>query len=681
MSEKQYFNRELSWLEFNHRVLEEACDNNNPLLERLKYAAIVSSNLDEFFMVRVASIRDKIHAGFTKKDISGLLPKDEMLKISQRAHRMTDELYKCYNNSLKRRLSKEKIYLAEIKDLNPEQLAYIDSYYESTVFPVLTPMVVDSSRPFPLILNKSLNISLLLTKQNDKKNLMFATVQVPSVLPRIIEIPPGKSKRTFVFLEDIIKEKLTTLFAGHKVLTTACYRITRNADLSLDEEGAEDLLSAIEQSLRQRKWGSVIRLEIEKDTDPDIQLRLISELEVETEDIYMIHGPIDLNFLNTFYPLEGFDCLRYLPKDPVIPRFFSDFANVFDAVSHHDILLHHPYHSFQPVIDFVRHAAFDPQVLAIKQTLYRVSGTSPIVEALVQAAENGKQVTVLVELKARFDEEKNIQWAKRLETAGCHVIYGFPGLKTHCKILLVVRQENEGIKRYVHLSTGNYNDITARFYTDIGLFTASPYFGADVSSLFNRLSGLSQPMDMYRLTLAPDNLRQKLLGMIRREITLANEGKKAKIIIKVNSLVDQEMIDALYDASKTGVSVELIVRGVCCLKPGIPELSVNISVSSIVDRFLEHSRIYYFYNDGDEDVFLSSADLMERNLDRRIELLFPIDDPLIKHKVIDILTVTLNDNDNTRRLNPDGNYVFRRKKGRKTVNSQQQFYQTATKDK
>lgn len=676
-----FINRELSWLEFNHRVLEEACDKQNPLLERLKFAAITASNLDEFFMIRVASIRDKVLAGFLKKDPSGLLPTEEMEIISHRAHQIMQQLYHCYTHALKRSLKKEKIHLANVKELDPEQQNYAAQYFEHTVYPVLTPMLVDSSRPFPLLLNKSLNIALLLANPHEPQKPLFATVQVPSVLKRIIEIPASHGQKIFVLLEEIIKERLSSIFSGHKILTTAYYRITRNADLSLDEEGAEDLLAAIKQSLRQRKWGSVIRLEIESSVDQRLLERLTAELEIDNMAVYKIPGPIDLNFLHCFYTVEGYDHLRYMPIDPVYPAVFSAHKEIFDAIRIQDITLHHPYHSFQPVLDFVRQAAADPQVLAIKQTLYRVSGSSPLVEALAQAAENGKQVTVLVELKARFDEENNIQWAKRLETAGCHVIYGLTGLKTHCKILLVVRMEDDGIQRYVHLSTGNYNDATARYYTDIGLFTANPYFGADASNLFNMLSGLSEPAELYRLSVAPYHLRKKLLTLIRRETTNVKQGKKAAIIAKVNSLVDREIIETLYDASKAGVTIKLIVRGICCLKPGVPNISDNIQVYSIVGRYLEHSRIYYFLNDGNEELFLSSADLMERNLDRRIEILFPVDDPAIKQEMITTLSISLNDTQKARKLAPDGQYTRVRKKNKHAVsiNSQDLFYENIRK--
>lgn len=677
---KNFINRELSWLEFNHRVLEEALDRHNPLFERLKFAAIVSSNLDEFFMVRVASLRDKIQAGVTKKDPSGLNPKGIMSKISERTHRMVSELYRCYHNSLKRGLKRKKIKLLIGKDLGKEQLKFLEDYFEKKIFPVLTPMVVDNSRPFPLILNKSLNIALLVADDKEKQCYHFATVQVPAVLERLVEIPSSEDTRSFILLEDIIKSHLGRIFVGHTILATANYRITRNADLSLDEEGAEDLLVAIEESLRQRKWSSVIRLEIEKGVDERLLERLLSELEINREEVYLISGPIDLNFLQSIASLKGYDSLLHQPFKPIVPKILADQEDLFKVIRQDDILLHHPYHSFLPVLKFVQQAADDPQVLAIKQTLYRVSGNSPIIEALARAAENGKQVTVLVEIKARFDEQNNIHWAKRLETAGCHVIYGLSGLKTHCKVLLIVRREEDGIRRYVHMSTGNYNDVTARFYTDIGLLLCNPYFGADASNLFNMLSGLSQPIDMYKISVAPFDLRKKILKLINRETANARQGKKAKIIIKINSLVDQEMVEAFYEASRGGVKIELLIRGICCLRPGIPEVSENIAVSSIVGRFLEHSRIYYFYNDGEEDIFLSSADLMDRNLDRRIEVMFPIDDEKIKGKIKKILDTTLKDTRKTRKMSSDGTYKRVSTRGKKAIASQEVFYQEALKE-
>lgn len=675
-----FFDRELSWLEFNQRVLEEAQDNNNPLFERLKFLSIVSSNLDEFFMIRVGSIHHQIVAEFKKMNSAGNTPKEQMKKISLRTHHMIHDQYICYNHSLKQSLKKEGISFFKNKNLNENQIKFLNNYFTKNVYPVLTPMVVDQSRKFPLVLNKSLNIALLLENKKNVEERIFATVQVPSVLHRFVEIPSEVGTRNFILLEDIIKMNINTLFNGHSIVTASCYRITRNADLSLDEDEAEDLLVTIQESLNQRRWGAIMRLEIEHGMDKDLLSILEEELEVSKGHVYEIDGPIDLSYFMKLISINEYDHLKYKPIMPQPSPDFIGYESMFDAISKTDILLHHPYQSFEPVLKLVREAATDPYVLAIKQTLYRVSGNSPIVEALAHAAENGKQVTVLVELKARFDEQNNIHWAKRLEKAGCHVIYGLVGLKTHCKVLLIVRKEETGIKRYVHMGTGNYNYVTAKIYTDLSLFTSNPYFGADSSSLFNMLSGHSELSNMYKTIIAPLKMRESFISMISHEANNARLGKKSKIIAKVNSIVDTEIIEALYDASCAGVEIELIVRGICCLRPGIPGLSERITVRSIVGRFLEHSRIYYFYNDGDELIYLSSADWMTRNLDRRVELLFPVEDRASKKKIIDILEISLQDTAKARILNSTGNYtkVIRRKN--EFINSQQVFYNFALRE-
>lgn len=668
-----FFNRELSWLEFNERVLEEAQDTSNPLLERLKFLSIVGSNLDEFFMIRVASLQGIVEANFVKVDPSGLTPNEQIERISARTHKQVSDMYNCYNRSLKKSLKKEAIHFIKTKDLNNIQLDFIREYYANHVFPVLTPMVVNKNQPFPLIFNKTLNISLLLEDIANPDNLLFGTIQVPSVLNRLVEIPSLESKKSFILLEEIIKLNLTTLFDNHNIIATGCYRITRNAFLDVAEDESEDLLTAVQLSLKQRKWGSAIRLEIEHGLNPLLLKLLEEELEISAEAEYQISGPIDLTFLMKLSGLKGYDSLRY---EPIKPNAYTTLLNeddIFQSISKQDILLHHPYDSFDMIVDLVKAAAEDPDVLAIKQTLYRVSGNSPIVEALAQAADNGKQVTVLLELKARFDEQNNITWAKKLETAGCHVIYGLVGLKTHCKILLIVRREDGFIKRYVHLGTGNYNDVTAKLYTDIGLLTSNPYFGADASAIFNTLSGCSSPSHLYKMTLAPINLRNKFLDLIHKETEYAKLGKQARIIAKLNSLVDTEIIEALYHASTAGVTIDLIVRGICCLRPKIPFISERITVRSIVGRFLEHSRIYYFYGDGEELIFLSSADLMKRNLNRRVELLFPIEDHAARKKVMNILELALEDTSKSRVLNLDGTYNKVDKRGKETINSQEIF--------
>lgn len=668
-----FFNRELSWLEFNERVLEEAQDTSNPLLERLKFLSIVASNLDEFFMIRVASLQGIVEANFVKIDPSGLTPIEQIEKISARTHKQVFDMYNCYNRALKKVLKKEDIHFVKTKDLSTIQLNFIRDYYANNVFPVLTPMVVNRNQPFPLILNKTLNIALLLEDASNPDNLLFGTIQVPSVLNRLIEIPSSESKKSFILLEEIIKLNLTTLFDNHTIISTACYRITRDAFLDVVEDESEDLLAAIQLSLKQRKWGSAIRLEIEHGINPLLLKILEEELEISAEEEYKIVGPIDLTFLMKLSGLKGYDSLRYEPIKPNVVTTLLDEDDIFQSISKQDILLHHPYDSFDMIVDLVKQAAEDPNVLAIKQTLYRVSGNSPIVEALAQAADNGKQVTVLLELQARFDEQNNITWAKKLETAGCHVIYGLVGLKTHCKILLIVRREDGMIKRYVHLGTGNYNDVTAKLYTDLGLLTANPYFGADASAIFNTLSGCSSPSHLFKMVLAPIDLRKKFLDLIHKETEHAKLGKPARIIAKLNSLVDTEIIEALYNASSAGVTIDLIVRGICCLRPKIPFISERITVRSIVGRFLEHSRIYYFYGDGEELIFLSSADLMKRNLDRRVELLFPVEDPTAREKVMNVLELALQDTSKSRVLNYDGTYNKIDKRGKKTINSQEIF--------
>lgn len=667
-----FFNRELSWLEFNTRVLEEAQDLKNPLFERLKFLAITASNLDEFFMVRVASLNDQIIAGYSKKDSAGLLPKEQLDRITLRVHELVSEKYNTYLRSLIPALKKEDIYFKRPKNLTDEQRNFVEKYFFNQIYPVLTPMVVDKSRPFPLILNKSLNIAILL-RGNEDVEPVFATVQVPSVLDRFILLPCENDKKEFILLEDIIKIHMDMLFIGHEILDMACYRITRNADLSIDEDGAEDLLEEIEQSIKKRKWGNAVRLEYEKNTSQEIIDYILEESEAFEGGMYRISGPLDLTFLMKFYNLKGYQNLKFENQIP-LPSITVQNNDIFEAISERDIMLHHPFESFDTVVDFVRQAAEDDNVLAIKQTLYRVSGNSPIISALAKAAENGKQVTVLVELKARFDEENNIIWAKQLEKAGCHVIYGLVGLKTHCKLLLVVRREEDKIKRYVHMGTGNYNDVTAKFYTDTAIMTCNPYIGADASAVFNMLSGFSQIQRLEKLDIAPVGLRKKIENLIKNEIRNAKEGFGGQIIFKMNSLVDESMIRLLYEASEAGVNIKLIIRGICCLVPEYPQVSENIEVRSIVGKLLEHSRIFYFYNAGQEKIFMSSADLMPRNLDRRVELLFPVEDECNKARVKNIINLYLSDTDKTRILHSTGAYSRVDKRGKEPLNVQDYFY-------
>ena len=683
-----YENRELSWLKFDARVLNEAKDKSIPLLERLKFVSITSSNLDEFFMVRVASLKDMVHADYRKRDIAGMTASEQLDRINTATRKLVESQYNTYNRSLVPLMAANGIHIIEkYEELTAEQAAYVDRYFEEDVYPVLTPMAVDASRPFPLIRNKTLNIAALLSSKKDEKHkdaVEFATVQVPGVLPRLVPIPADTSEnsgevegRTFILLEQIIEKNIDKLFLNYHVLCAHPYRVMRNADLPIDEDEAADLLKEIQQQLKKRQWGEVIRLEVEASVDKKLLRFLKDELKVAEEDIFQISGPIDLTFLMKMYGLSGCDSLRYEPYKPQRVPEIEPGEDIFEAIRGGDILLHHPYETFDPVVDFIRQAASDPDVLAIKQTLYRVSGNSPIIASLAQAAENGKQVSVLVELKARFDEENNIVWAKKLEQAGCHVIYGLVGLKTHSKIALVVRREEDGIRRYVHLGTGNYNDSTAKLYTDCGIFTCNEAIGEDATAVFNMLSGYSEPLSWNELVLAPIWLRTRFMRLIARETKHAREGKPAKIVAKMNSLCDEGIIAALYEASAAGVEIELIVRGICCLKVGIPGISENIHVRSIVGNFLEHSRIFFFLNDGEEELYMGSADWMPRNLDRRVEILFPVLDDTLKEKVKHILDVELADNTKAHVLKPDGEYEKIDRRGKVLVNSQKQFCEEA----
>lgn len=676
-----YENRELSWLKFNERILGEARDKSNLLFERLKFLSITASNLDEFFMVRVASLKDMVHADYTKKDIAGLTAEEQLEKIHQAAHEMVQRQYSTYNRSLIPQLAENGLrVIAHHEDLSEEQKQFADQYFRENVYPVLTPMAVDSSRPFPLIRNKSLNIGALLKKKNEKKaEEEFATVQVPAVLPRIIRLPdnPKEGKVQVILLEQIIERNINALFLSYDVICAHPYRIMRNADLTIEEDEAEDLLKEIQKQIKKRQWGEAIRLEAEDGMDPALLKVLKKELHIKNDDIYQINGPLDLTFLMKMYGMEGFDHLR-MPKHipAAVPGLNGDY-DIFEEIAKGDLLLHHPYQSFDPIVQLIQKAAADPKVLAIKQTLYRVSGNSPIIAALAKAAENGKQVSVLVELKARFDEENNIVWAKMLEKAGCHVIYGLVGLKTHSKITLVVRMEEDGIKRYVHLGTGNYNDATAKLYTDIGLLTCSQSIGEDATAVFNMLSGYSEPLYWNKLSLAPLWLREKFLSLIERERDHALEGKEGKIIAKMNSLCDKQIINALYEASQAGVKIELIVRGICCLRTGIPGVSENITVRSIVGTFLEHSRIYYFFDDGKEEVYCSSADWMPRNLDRRVEILFPVEHDSLKERLLGILKILLEDNVKAQIMQPDGTYERIDRRGKVRLCAQEYFVEEA----
>ncbi len=677
----EYFeNRELSWLGFNERILGEARDKGNPLFERLKFLSITASNLDEFFMVRVASLKDMVNAEYSKKDFSGMTPQQQLEAIHDRVHSFVGTQYSTWQRSLLPGLRQCGLQVVEdYRELNGEQAKYVDQYFVENVYPVLTPMAVDSSRPFPLIVNKTLNLGALLKKKNEEDaELEFATVQVPSVLPRIIRIPSvEKHVESVILLEEMIARNMSQLFLSYDVLCVHPYRIMRNADLTIDEDEASDLLKEIQKQLKKRQWGEVIRLEVDEKIDKRLLKILKREFAIKEDGIYRAFGPLDLTFLMKMYGLEGFEAHKEAKHVPQPVPELTGKADIFEEIREGDILLHHPYQTFDPVVDFVRKAAKDPDVLAIKQTLYRVSGNSPIIAALAQAAENGKQVSVLVELKARFDEEHNIAWAKMLERAGCHVIYGLVGLKTHSKITLVVRREEDGIRRYVHLGTGNYNDSTAKLYTDVGLLTCSESIGEDATAVFNMLSGYSEPANWNKLSLAPLWLRGRFLDMIERETAYAKSGESAHIIAKMNSLCDPELIAALYEASAAGVQIELIVRGICSLKVGIPGISENIQVRSIVGSFLEHSRIYYFLNGGQEEVYLASADWMPRNLDRRVEILFPIEQEPLKREVMHVLKIQLQDTLKAQIKQSDGSYEKVDRRGKQALSSQEYFIEYA----
>lgn len=669
-----YNNRELSWLDFNFRVLSEAQKKVNPIMERLKFLAITASNLDEFFMVRIPGIVEKLNFGYTEMDPSNLTPQEQLLEISNKTHEFVEKQYFCLKRTIEPTLKKQGFSFLKISELSEEQLSYIDDYYEREVFPVLTPLAVDVSRPFPLLANRSLNIGVRLQRDGESN---FAVIQVPSILPRFLELP-GRNGREFILLENIIISKLHDLFELHKIEAACTFRITRDSDLDIDEEG-DDLLIEIQKSIKKRKRGKPVRLEISSKCDSKTKKFLVDMLEVSKQDIYDVKGPLDLTFLYKFCYVGSDDKKLYFEQmSPVYPPAdFFGFDDIFYAIRQKDRMVHHPYESFNSVIKFVKQAAEDKHVLAIKQTLYRVSGNSPIIAALSKAAENGKQVTVLVELKARFDEENNIHWAKKLEHAGCHVIYGLTRLKTHCKILLVVRKESNKIRRYIHLATGNYNESTAKTYTDIGFFTCNEKFGIDASSFFNTLTGYSRPPEYNKFVVAPLGMRTFFESMIKAEIENAKNSLPSGITVKINSLVDKRIIDLLYEASNAGVKIQLIVRGICCLVPGVKGVSENISVMSIVGRFLEHSRIFKFECGGNPKVFMGSADWMPRNLDHRVELIFPIEDQDLEKRLFEILDVTLHDTTNARVQSSDTQYVDVEKRGKEQISSQKSFIEMA----
>ena len=653
---KYYRNRELSWLQFDLRVLEEAKDDLNPLFERMRFLSISASNLDEFTVIRVASLKDLVHAGFTGNDIAGMNPTVQLSLVAQSARDLINDQYSVYNNKLLCELKEADIEIIDSADsLSKSEKEFTDAVFDSILFPILTPVTVEPDRPFPLIKNETINIAVLLEAKSNPDKFDYVIVEVPSNVNRLIDISKDNFKKRFILTEEIVKDNLGKLLKGRNIVATTIFRIMRNADLTIDVEEAEDLLLKIEEQVKQREWGEVIRLDIENNSDGRILSKLTSALKVADRDIFFVQGPLDLTFLEEIYALKGYDRYKeskFVPKMPA----WGEKDKIYESIAAKDRLLFCPFESFDPVVNLIDVAADDPYVLAIKQTLYRVDKKSKIVNALARAAMNGKQVTVLVELKARFDEEKNIEWARMLERAGAHVIYGLPKLKTHAKIALVIRKEGTKIKRYMHLGTGNYNATTSMRYTDIGLFTADDKMGEDATEFFNRLSGFSDDKPMNKLITAPDSLKKRILSLIEREKENALAGKSAAIVAKMNSLCDPDVIKALYEASCAGVKIDLIVRGICCLKVGVPGVSDNIKVRSIVGRFLEHNRIFRFENAGAPELYLSSADWMPRNLERRVELMFPIEDEELKRKLNLILTNLLKDDVKSRKLSKDGRY-------------------------
>lgn len=673
---ENYINRELSWLDFNFRILNEARDKNHPLFERIKFLAITASNLDEFFMVRVASLKNI--SSMDKKDCAGMTAKEQLEAISKKTHKLVDMQYSTYSRSLMQLLAKDTgVRILSSDELSDKQKKYVTSYFHDEIFPILTPMAVDSSRPFPLIQNKVLNICALVKKSKENNIKGFVTVPVPTICPRVIKLPSEKKDETcFILIEEVIQMFIGELFTSYKIIDSCVYRVMRDADIPIDEDDSEDLLEEIQKNLKERERSQVIRLEVEDDINESLLKILSGELNTKKDDIYFIKGPVDLTFLNKIYSQKGFSKYKYPDYTPQIPKRLQDCDDIFDEIKKGDIYLHHPYNSFKPVTDLVETAANDEKTLAIKQTLYRVSGNSPIIRSLEKAAQNGKSVTVLVELKARFDEQNNIVWAQKLENAGCHVIYGLLGLKTHSKITEIIRREEEGIIKYVHLATGNYNDVTANFYTDMGIFTCRKEYGDDSGAFFNMLSGFCEPKRWNKLIVAPIWLREKTENFIEREIKHAKAGKKARIIAKMNSLVDQEIIEYLYRASQAGVKIDLIVRGICCLRANVPGLSENITIRSITGRYLEHARIYYFYNDGEENIFCASADWMNRNLNKRVEIMFPVEDEEIREEIKHVLDLQLED---TLRASIQDNGIYSKVdlRGRNKIDSQVVLMQEA----
>jgi polyphosphate kinase len=686
-----FFNRELSWLEFNYRVLEEAIRKDNPLLERLKFIAIYDNNMNEFFMVRVAGLKQIVASSINEIQLDGKTAEETLKEIHKKVHQLTIIKYNVLNEILEQLKSKGIEIYQDTQNieklLDNKDKKFIKDFFKKELFKILTPLAIDPSHPFPRILNGKLNLAIKLRLERNPNKISYAIVEVPSdVLPRFIELPP-KNKfsltiRRFITLEEIIKLHIKELFGNNEIISIHGFTINRNSELSIEEVSSENLLSTIEEELKNRKWGEAVRLSYRKGMPNDLKDFLRKQLDLKEEETYEKNGMLNLfNLMEIYEKIQDRPDLRDVPFIPRNTITLENLSDIFELIKQKDILLHHPYDSFQPVIDFLQAAATDKDVLAIKQTLYRTSGDSPIVKLLIEAAERGKQVTALVELKARFDEERNIVWAREMEKHGIHVVYGLVGLKIHAKVLQVIRREKDGVRSYVHLSTGNYNPNTAKIYTDLAILTADPEINNDVSNLFHALTGYASIPKFSKISVAPIDLRQTLTKLIEKEIANAQVGKPASIKIKINSLVDADMILLLYKASMAGVKIDLNVRGICCLKPNLPGISENIRVISIVGRFLEHSRIYYFENNGNPKIFLSSADLMPRNLNRRVEILFPIEDPDLKNKIINILDVIFRDNHNARLLLPDGKYIrLTPKKNEPRFSSQRYFREEILKE-
>lgn len=669
-----YINRELSWMDFNDRVLEEARNKDNPLLDRVNFLGITQSNVDEFFMVRVASLHKLVAAGITSTDASGITPQKQLDEINKKEHKEVEKRYSTYSRSLLPLLESNNIYIKNVEDLNEHQYEFIRRYFYDELYPVLTPMADDTNRPFPFIANDSLNIAVRL-KDTENGSHDYATVRVPNIFKRLVKLPDAEN--SFVLLENIIKEFIWQLFDGYEVKEATTFRATRDMDLDVAERDTSDFLRSVQTQLKDREHGKVVRLEIDKNMGDKLRRRLFKKLKVSENEVYEINGPIDLTFLKKMLgAVQGHDDLRYKPFKGYVDPDLELSSDIFANIRKRDYLVQHPYDSFDTVLNFIKKAAHDDKVLAIKMTLYRVSGNSPIIKYLGQAAQAGKQVTVLVEVKARFDEQNNVHWARTLEQMGCHVIYGLKGLKTHTKITCVIRRDEDGIRRYLHLGTGNYNDVTAHFYTDMGLFTCRRDLGVDATNLFNMLSGYSKPPYFRQLRISPEHIREFINEKVDNEIAIAKAGRHAEIHMKMNSLSDPEIIAKLYQASHAGVKIHLIVRGICCLRTDIPGISDNIEVHSIVGRLLEHSRIYYFYNDGNDEIYLSSADMMKRNLNRRVETLFPVLQPDLKQRAIDIYNKMWEDNVKGRILHND-TYTMIDRRGKEAVNCQEFFIEQA----